>query len=179
MFSLRGYDAAAIALAFNSVNERKTWSCRTNTRDASGAGTVHFTHNTGMVALIYHCATDKMQIRFNKYQASWGDYIKAAARAFHVVTTTLAQGGLPIEPPADYTDVEITVQPSNSDHTYISYPQPANPVMPEVRGADPLITRLAAEMQGAPGDGIPLMEDMEDMGADPTDENNFEKSASE
>ena len=94
------YNAIEIANAFNQQNDKKSWKAKATTRQVEGAAEyVHFTHN-GMVTLLLNCNDGRFQIKFNKYQGAWGDYIGAIARGLFVVCTTLKSAGLPFNAPA-------------------------------------------------------------------------------
>lgn len=132
--------AAAIALAFNTQNTRKVWSARSNSRD--NIERVHFTTETGMVKLVYDCRTGTFNVQFNKVQAAWGDYVRAIARAFHVVCSTLKSAGLPFDAPDDDEGVVIRTVTGIGGAITVAYEPPptvASAIMPE------LVTRPIAK----------------------------------
>ncbi len=120
--------ADVIAIAFNQENERKTWQARPNNRDS--AETVHFSAQTGMIALIYNVRNRTWHVRFNKFQTSWGDYIRSISRALYIVLTTLKQAGLPFDAPDAPEGIEIVCQASPDADTLVRYVPPAEPVNP-------------------------------------------------
>jgi len=125
--------AAEVALAFNTVNERKTWHARPY---ASNEGErVHFQGGRGnMVTLILECETGKFYVRFNKMHAAWGDYVTSIAKCLYVVLTTLKAASMPFDAPDDIEGIEIVATVGNGK-TYVRWPQqepPVHPVMPEL-----------------------------------------------
>lgn len=133
--------AAEIATAFNSVNSRTSWSARPNSRSDTGVETVHFTAQSNLVALVYYCDTGKFAVRFNKFHATWGDYVRSIARALYVVLTTLKEAGLDFDAPDDSDGMEIIATSSGDNTVYVRWPAPEQPltaataVMPEMSAA--------------------------------------------
>lgn len=124
--------AVSIALAFNQQNSRKTWAARPNSREASER--VHFVGGAGnLVKLVYDVRDDAWFIQFNKVTAQWGDYVRAIARSFYVVTTTLQSAGLPFTPPPSEDDVTIICHPTQGgvQVKYEAPPTVTEAVMPE------------------------------------------------
>lgn len=111
--------AADLALAFNASNTRKAWQARSNTRDS--AELVHFINNANLVNLVYDCRTGLFAVRFNKVHAAWGDYIKAIARALHIVLNTLKEAGLTLHAPDDYENIEIIATATNDNIVYVRW----------------------------------------------------------
>lgn len=138
---------ADVALAFNSVNERKTWSARHYA--TNGAELVHFTGGrANLVTLVLDCQTKRFRVRFNKVHAAWGDYVSAIAKALYVTLTTLKAAGLPFEAPPSHEGIEIIVTQSE-DGVYARWPgqtlsSPAAAIMPEIRTPE-----TVAEVKGA------------------------------
>ena len=128
--------AADVALAFNGVNDRKTWSARPFSKD--GTETVHFTGGrNNIITLVLECDTGRFQVRFNRMHAAWGDYVTAIARAMCVVLSTLKAAGLPFEAPLGSDGIEI-VATSGTGATYARWPGqtppcPVTAIMPEIR----------------------------------------------
>lgn len=116
--------ATEIALQFNAVNELTTWKARPNSRPADGLDLVHFNSASGLITLIYNTVTGRFEIRFNKFQAAWGDYIKAIARTLYYVLTTLKSAGLPFEAPPSLEDIEIIASLGEGTAVYVSWRHP-------------------------------------------------------
>lgn len=112
--------AAEVATAFNTVNERKSWSARPYASD--GVETVHFTAPSNLVTIVMECDGPAFYVRFNKVQAAWGDYVRAIARSLHVVLSTLQAAGLPFNAPEDDDDCVITATTTASAKTYVAWP---------------------------------------------------------
>lgn len=113
--------AAEVALAFNAINERKSWAARPYASD--GSETVHFTAPANLVTIVMECGdTPRFYVRFNKVQAAWGDYVRAIARSLHVVLSTLKAAGLPFNSPDDDDECEIVANTTTTTKTYVSYP---------------------------------------------------------
>lgn len=146
--------AAEISLGFNSVNERKSWSARPNSRSASGEETVHFTAPSNLVALVYECSTGRFAVRFNKFQATWGDYCRSIARSLHVVLSTLEQAGLPFRAPETDEGIEIICTVTDTAVTYVRWEPPLDPIMPEVVAA--ALTLAHLPRIGLGEQGVPL-----------------------
>jgi len=128
--------AADVALAFNGVNERKSWAARPHAQD--GREAVHFTAPANLVTLVLECDTQRFQVRFNKVHAAWGDYVRAIARSLHIVLSTLKLAGLPFEAPPSTDGVEIVATATDSSATYVRWPGMIVPTvesatMPEIR----------------------------------------------
>lgn len=137
--------AAAIALAFNTQNMRKVWSARANSRD--NMERVHFTTETGMVKLTYDVRENTFRVDFMKVHAAWGDYVRAAARALHVVLTTLKSAGLPFDAPDDDEGVTIRTTTGAEGAITVAYEAPptvASAIMPEQFKAERSIAMSAA-----------------------------------
>lgn len=111
--------AAEVATAFNTVNERKSWTARPYASD--GVETVHFTAPSNLVTIVMECDGPRFYVRFNKVQAAWGDYVRAIARSLHVVLSTLKEAGLPFDAPDD-DECEITASATASAKTYVAWP---------------------------------------------------------
>lgn len=143
--------AHEIALAFGQQNTRKAWTARPNT---IGGETVHFTSTTGIVALVYQVEHGRWVVKFNKFQATWGDYVKAVARSLYVVLSTLKSAGLPFEAPEGPDGIEIVTTATSDATTYVRWPgatPPAQPIMPELRFTAPAAQMLAQLQNGAAG----------------------------
>jgi len=125
--------AANVAMAFNTASLRKTWTARHNSRSDTGRETVHFTTPVGLVAIVYYCDTDQFAVRFNKFHATWGDYIYGIANALYVVLSTLKAAGLPFEAPDDVDGIEIIATASKgvATDTFVRWnappPEPVDP----------------------------------------------------
>lgn len=124
--------AAEIALAFNSANTKATWSARPNSRPESGRDTVHFHSNTGLVTLVYNAVDNRFEVRFNKFQATWGDYVKSIARSLYTVLVTLKAAGLPFDAPEGPEGIEIIATATADSTVYVRWPAPIHPIMPEL-----------------------------------------------
>ena len=111
--------AVEVALAFNTANTRKSWIARPNSRDAGD--TVLFTAPTNLVALVLHCSTGQYEVRFNKFQAAWGDYIKSIARSLYVVLSTLKASGMDMEAPETYVGMEVVTTATDSALTFVRW----------------------------------------------------------
>lgn len=136
--------AAAIALAFNTQNQRKVWTARANSRD--NMERVHFATTTGMVKLIYDARERTFIVQFNKVQAAWGDYVRSIVRSLHVVLSTLKSAGLPFEAPDD-DDAGIVIRTAASGVITVAYEPPqtlATAVMPEQFKSDRKLAMSAA-----------------------------------
>lgn len=119
--------AAAIAQAFNTANDKVTWTARPNSRPDAGLDLVHFSSNTGLVTLVYNTMNQRMEVRFNKFQAAWGDYIKAICRSLVAVLTTLKRAGLPFEAPASFDTIRVIVEPTDDQAVFVTWePVPAS-----------------------------------------------------
>lgn len=126
--------ANEIAQAFNQQNARKSWSARPNNT------LVHFNPSNGLTSLIYDASTARWQVKYSKYQAAWGDYVKSAARMFHAVLTTLKSAGLPFDAPEDIEGIEI-VTLVDGENIYIRYVPPAPLTLGDVlKRDDPLMS---------------------------------------
>lgn len=131
--------AAEVALAFNGVNERKSWQARPHASD--GREAVHFTAPTNLVTLVLECDTQKFQVRFNKVHAAWGDYVHAIARSLHIVLSTLKQSGLPFDAPDTVAGIDIIATTGTGGITYVAWPgmlplTVTEAIMPELRDSD-------------------------------------------
>ena len=100
-------DAQTIANAFNQQNDLKSWKV-TCTGEL-----VHFSTINGIVAVIYEADTGRFAIKFNKFQAAFGDYMKAIARSMFVILNTLKSAGLPFEAPPSLDDIEVACSIKN------------------------------------------------------------------
>lgn len=135
--------ALDIATSFNTQNDKKHWKARATTRNKADAPTeqVLFESAINMVALIYYPDRKVFAVKFNKFQAAWGDYIKGIARSLHVVLNTLKSAGLPFEAPPSIVGMsiacgvdegeEITVAWINPSRVYVFKPLPGQPGHPE------------------------------------------------
>lgn len=99
--------ATAVALAFNSATERKSWKARANSRPTAGLDLVHFNSTGGLISLVYNTMDGQFHVKFNKFQASWGDYVKGIANGLYYVLSTLKEAGLPFDAPDDPEGIEI------------------------------------------------------------------------
>lgn len=133
-------NAHEIANAFNGANELKAWSARPNSRPE--AELVHFHSGSQLVTIVLDGMTGKFEVRFNKFHAAWGDYVRAIANSMHYILTTLKAGGLPFECPDDPEGIEIIATASSTGATYVRYEPPVHPLMPEL--ANQLIRPLFA-----------------------------------
>lgn len=126
--------AVTIALAFNQQNARKAWTARANSRDE--AERVHFASTTGLVKLVYDVRERIWLVEFTKVSAAWGDYIRAIARSFHIVLSTLKSAGLPFEAPTSDDGIVIrTLCVSHAGRVQVAYepaPTLATAIMPEL-----------------------------------------------
>lgn len=141
--------AADVALAFNAVNERKSWAARPHASD--GREAVHFTAPANLVTLVLECDTGRFQVRFNKVQAAWGDYVRAIARSLHIILSTLKQAGLPFDAPPGADGIEIVATATETNTTYVRWPGQTPltveaATMPELR--EPAGTIGGAEITG-------------------------------
>lgn len=128
-----------IALAFNTINDKKSWSARAASRPESGIDVVHFNSKTGLVSLIYDTTDNRWQVKFNKFQAQWGDYIGSIARSFYSILNTLKAAGLPFEAPPTTEGIVIEATKGPNAIVYVRWPgdtPPIDPVMPELGGLD-------------------------------------------
>lgn len=143
--------APELALAFNTVNTRKTWNARpSNTL-------VIFNPGVSLIALTYDTVDGTWQVRFNKYQAAWGDYVKAIARTFYVVLSTLKQAGLPFAAPDSPEGIDIVTSTGPEGSIYVRYEPPApatsfDAIMPELRQQYELAGEELQRIGGVPSD---------------------------
>jgi len=112
--------AAEVALAFNAINERKSWVARPHASD--GREAVHFVAASNLVTLVLECDTKRFQVRFNKVHAAWGDYNRAIARSLLIVLTTLKAAGLPFDAPEDIDGIQITTTIATDATVYVAFP---------------------------------------------------------
>ncbi len=124
-------NSTEIAQRFNEVNEVKAWVARANSRPESGLDVVHFNTASKLVSLIYNHSTGAFEVKFNKFQAAWGDYVQAIAKSLFFVLTTLKQAGLPFDAPTHYEGMEIVARVSG-DAVFVRWSPHIDPVMPEV-----------------------------------------------
>lgn len=113
--------AAEIALAFNSTNKRGNWQARPNSRPESGLDVVHFNYTSGLIGIIYNTVDGRFQVKFNKYQSAWGDYIKGIARALYVILTTLKEAGLGFDAPDSPEGIEIVATASADNTVFVRW----------------------------------------------------------
>ena len=144
-------DGHSIALAFNTANQKKSWTARASVR-SGGVDVVHFTSANGMVTLVYEVADNRFAVKFNKLHGAWGDYITAIARSLYGVLNTLKAAGLAFEAPPSPEGIEIVATKGAANTVYVRYVPPApatvaQATMPELRvvGVSPAL--------GAPYDG--------------------------
>lgn len=130
------FTASEIAVAFNSVNERKQWEAKPNSRPESGLDVVNFKHKTGLINLTYNASDMRFSVKFNKVQAQWGDYILSIVRGLHHILTTLKKAGLPFEAPATPNGMQITATYGGDGNVYVSAIGDHHPIMPELRQID-------------------------------------------
>lgn len=154
--------AVEIALAFNAVNERKSWSARPNSRSNTGKEVVHFNStSSGLIALVYEVEDKRFQVRFNKFHAAWGDYVRSISRSLHVVLSTLKAAGLPFDAPDVERGMEIVVTLEGAGPNVATYarwpgmivedkPAPVDPVMPELKAKLAALPRIELGEQGVP-----------------------------
>lgn len=114
--------AEEIVSAFVQQNENRSWEVQ-----AYAGRTVHFT-GKGLISLIYEVETGLWRVKFNKFQASWGDYIKAIARSFHTVLNTLKRAGLPVDAPPTHSGIEIIATSSDDNTVFVRWPAPPKPL---------------------------------------------------
>ncbi len=109
------FDATTVAAAFNQQNDKKYWEAR------AFPPNVHFLSKTGMVQLVYHTETNQFAVKFVKFHAVWGDYIKAIARSMYVVLNTLKSAGLPFEAPPSLAGMAILATTTADNTVFVKY----------------------------------------------------------
>ncbi len=97
-----------IATAFDTGNERKTWTCRKFT--SNDIEQVIFKVGSDLIELNYNCNTMKTEVTFKKFIASWGDYCKAITRSYYYVLHCLQRGGIPMTIPEKHDDCTIVIK---------------------------------------------------------------------
>lgn len=120
-------NALEIATAFNTVNDKKHWKARATTRNKAGDSTeqVLFDSAVNLVSLIYYPDREVWAVKFNKFHAQWGDYIKSIARSFHVILNTLKSGGLAFEAPPSTVGVRIAVSVDEGEEIQVAWVNPS------------------------------------------------------
>lgn len=97
-----------IAIAFDTGNERKTWSCRKY--QSNDIEQVIFKVGSELIELVYNCNTMKTEVTFRKFIASWGDYCKAITRSYFYVLHCLRRGGVPLSMPRKHDECTILIK---------------------------------------------------------------------
>lgn len=100
--------ASDIATAFDTGNERKTWSCRKFT--TNDLEQVIFKVGSDLIELTYNCTTMRTEVNFKRFTGSWGDYCKAITRSYFYVLHCLKRGGIPLTLPEKYDECTIVVR---------------------------------------------------------------------
>lgn len=112
--------AAEIVQAFNAANEKQGWSARANSRASAGLELVIFSNPSTLLDLKYNAQDGRFEVKFNKTQAAFGDYIKGIAKALFYVLTTLQKAGLPFAAPPSYAGVQVIIDASDTSKVYAS-----------------------------------------------------------
>lgn len=113
--------AADIVIAFNSVNEKRGWTCRAHSAPDKGLDLVHFHTPSGLIDLMYNAMTGKFSVKFKKFQASWGDYIRVISRSLYYVLTTFKASGLPFDAPLSPSGIVIHTTVGDDNEIYVSW----------------------------------------------------------
>lgn len=114
--------ASEIAMAFSTQSDKKGWNARTNSKPEKGMDLVHFTSPSGLVSLVYNAIDGTFQVRFHKMHATWGDYIKAIAKALYYVLTVLKSAGLPFDAPPSAAGIRVIATASVDNTVYVEWP---------------------------------------------------------
>lgn len=109
-------------MAFNTQNEKKGWTARASSRPQAGLDLVHFSSPSGLVSLTYNAFDGKFQVKFHKFHATWGDYIKSIAKALYYVLTVLKSAGLPFEAPLSPAGIQIIATATEDNTVYVEWP---------------------------------------------------------
>ncbi len=167
-------NATEIALAYNAVNTNKTWIARPHSKPESGLDVVHFTTPSKLVAITYNASNGRFSVNFNKFQAAWGDYIKAISRSLHSILTTLNVAGLPFDAPPEPEGVTIEVN-GQDGVTYCRYVPQMAPLTPNpysvdrlgdfaparpIAFADAIMPEIAAKLNGPVEDILSQMDEV-------------------
>lgn len=115
-----------IATAFNAINANKSWKARATMKPVnSSTDIVHF-EGSGLVSLLYDADNNIWQVKFNKFQAGWGDYISIISRSFLVVLGGLKAAGLPFDAPlkTDGIVIETINGPENTVYVRWQHDEP-------------------------------------------------------
>lgn len=135
--------AHEIAMAFNTLNDKKSWTARANSRPSSGTDMVHFTSTSGLVALSYNALDGRFTVKFNKFTAAWGDYIAAISRSLYTVLNTLKAAGLSFEAPPTPEGIEIIATRGADNSVYVRW----NPPQRQPLGLESITQNYAAKSQ--------------------------------
>lgn len=96
--------AQDVAAVFNQQNEKTSWK-------ATCVGElVHFSATNGMVSLVYDALTGRFQVKFNKFQGAFGDYMQAIRRSLYSILHTLKSGGLPFDCAPTFEEMNIVLR---------------------------------------------------------------------
>lgn len=112
---------AEIVIAFNSHNEKRGWSCRAHSAPEKGLDLVHFHTPSGLVDLTYNAMTGTFQVKFKKFQAAWGDYIRAISRSLYYVLTTFKASGLPFDAPLSPNGIDIVTTVGDDNAVFVKW----------------------------------------------------------
>lgn len=115
-----------IATAFNAINVNKSWKARATMKPVnSSTDIVHF-EGSGLVSLLYDADSNTWQVKFNKFQAGWGDYVSTISRSFLVILGGLKAAGLPFDAPikTDGIVIETINGPENTVYVRWQHDEP-------------------------------------------------------
>lgn len=112
---------AEIVIAFNTVNEKRGWTCRAHSSPEKGLDLVHFHTPSGLIDLTYNAMDGRFAVKFKKYQAAWGDYIRAISRALYYVLSTFKASGLPFDAPLSPSGITITATVGDDNSVYVAW----------------------------------------------------------
>lgn len=147
--------ASDIATAFDTGNERKTWSCRKFT--TNDLEQVIFKVGSDLIELTYNCTTMKTEVSFKRFTGSWGDYCKAITRSYFYVLHCLKRGGIPLTLPEKYDECTIVIRLDGEAkvRTFVEYApsfkgSTTNGVLEAFRAAYPDTAELAKQFSTAP-----------------------------
>lgn len=161
------YNEIDIMNAFNQQTDSKSWQARAAV--TGGTPLVHFT-NGGMVAFVYNLNDMTFQVKFNKFQGAWGDYMRAIARGMYVILNTLKSAGLPFDGPTTLNGMKLECSTGADLSVFVSWPSPVNPIMPELRGLPAIDAALNNPATWAlPSDEFAIGDTTEESAQEPTE----------
>lgn len=113
------HTASEICAAFQDANETAGYVARTYSTDALEQ--VHFKVPSGLIKVIYDCWDECFYIKFEKYHATWGDYVRAICNSVHYIMKMIAAGGLDVRVPEEPDAIEIRVSPGDEGRTRVKW----------------------------------------------------------